>query len=71
MARTYKDEIQGRAGWKWHPEAPWWKYNRWLKHGPAEQRRQHNRAERRRNKLRVRMGKDPLKHVRDMPWIWW
>lgn len=69
MSRTYKDEIQ--QSWQHHPDAPYWKYQWWLKHGNSATRRDYNRRDRRRNKLRVRAGKDPIPWRRYLPWIWW
>jgi len=69
MSRTYNVKIQN--DFTGHKEYPYWKYRWWLKHGSSVTRREYNRRDRRRNKLRVRAGKDPIPFRRYLPWIWW
>jgi len=69
MSRTHKDQV--RSSYRRHPDAPYWKYRWWLKHGDAETRRLHNRSFRRKAKQVIHHGKEPPKWVRDLPWIWW
>ena len=69
MSRTWKDEIQHSH--KRHPNHPYWKYRRWMKHGDAETRRLHNRNRRAKAKQALHCGRDAPKEVRDLPWIWW
>lgn len=69
MSRTYKDEIQNSHDR--HPDAPYWKYRWWLKHGDSDTRRRHNRRRRAQAKNALHHGKEMPKEVRDLPWIWW
>lgn len=69
MSRTYKDRIQN--DYEGHKDHPYWKGRWWLKHGNSATRREYNRRDRRRNKIRVTQGKDPIPFRRYLPWIWW
>jgi hypothetical protein len=69
MSRTYKDQIS--QSYDSNKDAPYWKYNWWLKHGNSATRRDYNRRDRRRNKNRLRQGKDAIPFRRYLPWIWW
>jgi len=69
MSRTWKDDIKQRH--HAHRDAPYWKYDWWMKHGDAETRRLHNRSFRRKVRQAVYNDREPPKWVRDLPWIWW
>lgn len=74
MSRTWKDDV--RHSPKRHPDAPFWAYRWWLKHGRnnkfnAEHRRIHNRLFRAKVKQAIREGREPPKWVRSLPWEYW
>jgi len=69
MSRTFKDQIS--QSYDRHPDAPYWKYRWWLRHGNSATRYTHNRRRRRRAKDALRLGTEIDKEVRDLPWIWW
>ena len=74
MSRTWKDDI--RHSHKRHPDAPFWKYRWWLKHGrnnkfSAETRRTHNRIFRSRVRQALQNDHEMPKWVRDLAWEYW
>jgi hypothetical protein len=69
MSRTYKDVVQQRSDL--HQSHPYWRYRWWLKHGPSDTRRVHNRLRRAKAKQAIREGKDPPREARYLPWVWW
>jgi hypothetical protein len=58
---------------------PYWKFRWWIKHGPADLRRFHNRIERSREKQAIRQGldehgdllQDPPRRRKYIAWIYW
>lgn len=69
MSRTHKDQIQ--QSHERHPDAPWWRYRLWLKHGPKSIRRMHNKLRRLKAKEALRDGHEPPRERRYLSWIWW
>jgi hypothetical protein len=72
VSRTYKDDI--RQSRKRHPDAPFWKYRWWLKHGSqrssAATRRFYNPIDRTKAKQALHHGREVPRKA-DLHWIYW